>query len=504
MSDLKSAKLQGKITEQAFNDYPYELLEKRELLEMSYVFCLWKNPEFYDDYADINPHNDLITYDGQFFFDIGMAMKELNVKVIDDASLHSFLKDDEVMLEKFKRKNGYKAFQTMKKIISTDNMEAYYDALIKHNVMLQLHKKGFNIINNLEKFSKMTTSQIYSYFEYQLDNTFLNRGSGVTIEDLTITDEFLRKCDEGEAKGLSYGEFAPLLNYHTLGLHKSNVTVFAGYSSTGKSSFAVHTYLMSILNAGEAVSIVANEMNIEAWQHIILATVLSQKFNYFNLPRQKQKTGGWSEEQWVEVRKAQKFINEEWKGRLKFVKIFDYSVEDVKRVFKKLAKLGYGYGIYDTFKAENAASGNVAGELVEASKQLLQVAEKEDIGIIITMQLAIHTENQRYLSGNTLSNSKAVKEVASEMILMRELWNDEYTGEKFDVKPWRNRYDKVKKKLTKDKEFFELDKSKNYRILFLDKTRNGDRGITILYQFDGAWNKWTEIGYCNVSHINRQ
>ena len=78
------SKLQGKVNDQVLIDYPYELLEKRELLEMSYVFCLWKNPEFYDEYADINPHNDLITFDGQFFFDIGYAMKELKVKVIDD------------------------------------------------------------------------------------------------------------------------------------------------------------------------------------------------------------------------------------------------------------------------------------------------------------------------------------------------------------------------------------------------------------------------------------
>ena len=504
MSDLKQSKLKGKIIDSAYEQFPYELLEKRELLEMTYVFSLWKNPEFYDDFADINPHQDLITYDGQFFFGIGQAMKDLNVKVIDDASLHSFLKDDEQLLEQFKRKNGYKAFQTMKKVISTDNMEAYYDALIKHNVMLQLHKKGFNIVGNLERFSKMTTSQIYDYFEYQLDNTFLNRGSGAVVEDFYIDDEFVKSCDLGIEKGLDYSSTAPLLNYHTLGIHRSNVMIFGGYSGIGKSSFVISTYVMPILDAGEGITIIANEMNINAWKHLFLATVLSQKIKYFGLTRKKQKTGGFNPEQRMKIAEAQEYINTHYKGKIKFVKIFDYSVEDVKRIIKKMSKLGFKYALYDTFKAENSASANTAGELIEASKQLLQVAEKEEVGIIITMQLAIHTENQRYLTGGTLSASKAVKEVVSELVLMRKLWDDEYKGEKYDIKPWRNRYDKVKKKLTKDIEYFELDKTKKYRVLFLDKTRNDDDDITILYQFDGAWNVWREIGYCNVSHINRQ
>ena len=183
------------------------------------------------------------------------------------------------------------------------------------------------------------------------------------------------------------------------------------------------------------------------------------------------------------VKKAQKYIDENYKGRLKFAKIYDYSTEDVKRVFKKMSKQGFKYGCYDTFKATDASSGNVTGELIESSKQLLQVAEKEDICIIITMQLAIYMENQRYLTAATLSGSKAVKEVVSELVLMRKLWDDEYSNGKYDVKPWRNRRDKITGKLTKDKEYFELDPNKRYRIVFLDKTRNDDDDITVLYQF---------------------
>lgn len=202
------------------------------------------------------------------------------------------------------------------------------------------------------------------------------------------------------------------------------------------------------------------------------------------------------------ILQAQAYVNEHYKGRIKFAKIFDYSIDDVKRIIRKQAKLGFAYSLYDTFKASNAASDKVTGELIEDSKQLLQVAEKEDISIVITMQLAIYLENVRYLTAATLSGAKAVKEVVSELILMRKLWEDEYSGEKYDVKPWRWMRDS-NGKVTGTKEFLTLDKDKKYRIMFLDKTRNDDDDICIISRFDGQWNQWKEIGYCTPMHQNR-
>lgn len=501
--DARCIKFEKKFDKDVLENYPFELLENRELLEMSYVFCMWKNPEFFNEYADINPSKDLITNDGRFFYDLGKSICGIGVKSIDDASIHAFLKEDKELLEQFNKKGGYKVFQTLRKVLSVDNMESYYENLIRHNMLMGLYKKGFAVIDNLSMLTKMTTSQIYDYFEYQLDNTFLNRGAGVKIEDLVIDDEFVDECDQGLEKGLSYASTAPLLNYHTLGVHRSNVMIFAGYSGTGKTSFVMNTYVMPILDAGEGITIVANEMNIKAWKHILLATVLSQKLKYFGLPRKKQKTGGFNAEQKAKIKEAQEYINKHYKGRIKFAKIYDYSIEDVKRVFKKMSKLGLKYGLFDTFKAEDSSAVNMTGELIEASKQLLQVAEKEDMGIIVTMQLAIHTENQRYLTAGTLSGAKGVKEVVSELVLMRKLWDDEFNKKSYDVKPWKNRRDPLTGKITDDKIYFELDESKRYRIMFLDKTRNDEEDICLLYQFDGAWNKWTEIGYCTVSHKNR-
>jgi hypothetical protein len=54
--------------------------------------------------------------------------------------------------------------------------------------------------------------------------------------------------------------------------------------------------------------------------------------------------------------------------------------------------------------------------------------------------------------------------------------------------------------LTVIKEYYIMDKDKKYLILFLDKTRNDEDKQTLLYHFDGKYNKWREVGYCTVFH----
>lgn len=478
--------------------YPEELTKSREEIEMQFVMTLWKNPEFYGDYeGQVDVRKDLLTSDGLFYYSLGKQLYNLNFKVFDEVTIFTHIKDSEALIDGFNRRGGMREINQMRAILNEENIESYFDQLCKNNMLMKLHDKGFNVLSEIKKFEKMTTSQLYDYFEYQLDNTFLNRGSGVKIEDLDITDNFLQDCHDGVAKGLSYGKYAPTLNYHTLGIHRSNVQIFAGFSGSGKSSFAIGIYVMSILDQDEGITIIANEMNLNAWRHILLITVLQMKFGYYKVTRKKLKTGNFTDEEWEMLRKGQEYINTEYKDKLKFAKIYDYSTNDVKRIIRKQAKLGYNYALYDTFKAENAASAQVTGELIEASKQLLQVAEKEDVGIIITMQLAIYMENTRYLTAQTLSNAKGVKEVVSELVLMRDLWEDEYQGEKYDVKPYKLVKNPLTGKRDGTREEIILDRDKRYKIVFLDKTRNDDGNVCVLFEFEGNWNKWKEIGYCN-------
>ena len=108
-----------------------------------------------------------------------------------------------------------------------------------------------------------------------------------------------------------------------------------------------------------------------------------------------------------------------------------------KKIIRKLSKLGYQAAIYDTLKVEDSFDRSTWEQLLIQSRQLFQLASKENIALVTTFQLALSTLNKRWLDAGCLSNGKQVKEVYSEMIYLRQIWDDEYTGEKHDCKAYR-------------------------------------------------------------------
>ena len=83
------------------------------------------------------------------------------------------------------------------------------------------------------------------------------------------------------------------------------------------------------------------------------------------------------------------------------------------------------------------------------------------------------------------------------MVYCRPLWDDEFPGEKFDVKPYQLKKDSSGK-YSNVRESVQLDRDKKYIIAFLDKTRNDDDKFQVLYEFNGRYNRWREKGYCSV------
>ena len=52
------------------NEFPKELVDGRESVEASFIFCLYKNPELFGDYLKLNEDDDetIKTEDGVFYF----------------------------------------------------------------------------------------------------------------------------------------------------------------------------------------------------------------------------------------------------------------------------------------------------------------------------------------------------------------------------------------------------------------------------------------------------
>lgn len=505
--------------------YTEELLKGRELIEGLVIGCLYKSPTLFTEYQSI-VSSDFLTEDAQFYYGLGKQMSERYTD-FDQATIELFINDNEIIKEGYKVRGGFNSIQEITKMVNVNAFEDYLDNLAKANLILKFYDEGIDVtkeiviegrkIKPLQLFKKMTAAEVKNFYEARINAINVsNIKQDVIIEDLMIDDDFIEDCKSGENLGASYAtvlnwineetgeeEFIsglPIMSYLTGGIHKSEVTLLGGYSGLGKSSITFTNILLPLVNQGNKCCIISNEQKSKAFKQLLLAYVCAAVFKNYKITRRKIQTWSFTDEELVTVNKAVNFINIQFAGKLKFIKIFDYNIETVGSFIKKLAiQDGFSYFMYDTFKAEDMAGSSVHGQMVEDSKYLFQIASKFDISVIITQQLALHTEGSvSWLNASVLSSSKAVKEVVSELYLMRRVYND------IELDP-KSKYYLNPHKLVKGadgkwtKEALELDKDKQYRLLFLDKTRNGEDSKCLILKFDGQYGIWHELGYVNPS-----
>lgn len=480
------------------SEYPKELTENRNSSEASFIFCLWKQPDLYDDYGNFNDNGDetLKTEEGIFYYSLGKQLYKQGYKSFDSVSIYSFLEDKPSVKKQYEKMGGYKTVEELRSLVDPENVDAYYDQIAKSNTLLMLYDKGFNIMPNIKKLIRMTNQEVYDYYDYLLNSISLNTGHDAEIQDLVIDEGYIAECDSGEELGLNYGKICRILNYMTMGLPLGEMTMLAGHSGAGKSSFVFETMVLPLAEQGIKTVIISNEQRIKSFKQLLLVHILTQDLNFWELTRKKIKTGHFTDKQKQMLESAIRISKEKYPN-IKFVKLFDTDMGKTKKIIRKLSKLGYQAVIYDTLKVEDNFDRSTWEHLLIQARQLFQLASKEGIALITTFQLALSTLNKRWLDAGCLANGKQVKEVYSEMIYIRHLWDDEYTDEKHDCKAYRLKKDEDGK-FTKVKEIIQLDKDKKYLVAFLDKTRNDEDKQTVLYEWNGRFNKWTEIGYCSI------
>lgn len=264
------------------------------------------------------------------------------------------------------------------------------------------------------------------------------------------------------------------------------------YIVTHNTSFIFENMVLPFAESGINVAIISNEMQSKAYKNMLLVHILTKEFNYWKITRKKLSLGHFNEEEIEMLRKAAAVTKEKY-SNIRFVKMFENDVSKTIQYIKRLARSGTKAIIWDTMKSDDGVDDNMWQSLLMNSRRIFNTVSKEQVAMICTFQLALHTTNQRWLDATCLSNSKQIKEVVSQAVFCRVVWADEYTGEKYDCNPYRRNRDNPK-----IKEPFIMDKDKKYMVLFLNKTRSDEDGQTLLYQWDGAWNRWIEIGFCTI------
>lgn len=472
--------------------------QDRDRLEASFIFCLWKNPTLFDDYREIDEKTLFVSRDAKFYYLLGKALRGTGLNSFDNLSIDNYLSTKPNIKSEYDGYGGWKEVEQMMNMVSEDNVASYYDQIAKKNYLISVCEKYDKAFSNITALNKLSSEDTYLLFDNINVASSLANSREVESSNLMITDNDIESWNKGEAVGVNYNKAFPLLNYTTLGLPKGDITLVTGHSGTGKTSF-VFRILLAIVQDGGKVAIISNEMQVTAYKHLLLVHVLTEelgKKEHFQVTRKKLKQGHWSAEEQAVIKEAQKIVNEKYGDKMQFVKLFDNNSSVVMREMKRLNRqFGINVFCWDTYKADDSMTTKMWEELLMNSRKVFNLVAKENWSLVLTFQLALYTTNQRYLDAGCLSNSKQIKEVVSEHLMLRKLWQDEYTGEKYDCKPYKWN-DKVKT-------FFTLDKDKMYIVVFIEKTRNDDNARCILYQWESTWNKWTEIGYCTIANDHK-
>lgn len=214
--------------------YPKELVKNRTIIEGNFIFCLWKDPELYGDYyKKINVNKDLLLDDSRFYYSIGLEMYNLEYESFDEATVAIYLENRETLKDGFDNRGGYQTVKEIIRILNEENVTTYYDELVRSNILLNLYDKGFNVEKDLDKLNKMTSDQIYDYYDYMLSNIMVNKVSHINTVDLTTGyEKWIESWDKGSGVGYRVG--FPMLNYHLAGIHKSNLILHLAGIGQGK------------------------------------------------------------------------------------------------------------------------------------------------------------------------------------------------------------------------------------------------------------------------------
>jgi len=417
--------------------------------------------------------------------------------VLDDITIGLYLEKHPKLKDKYDEYGGYDTIDRASSYVKSQNLDGYIEELKKWNCVLALARRGFPVGNRLSEFCDMTAEDIYNEYEAFLNDTFMNVESGIKSYDVTHgLDELIEELDEGLAIGLPYHDL-PLLSKETGGQYMGSITLMGGLSNVGKSTTARSATVPSIIKNKERIVIILNEDGIKKWQRELLVFVANNIIKE-NIQKHVVRDGNFSDDAKETLRKAANWLKEQTANHnITIIPFEKYSTKKAIKVIKKYASMGVKYFLLDTFKMDaGKVSDKTWLEMQQAMVEINDVVKPEvkNLHILITFQLAKGSAKQRFYTQDNIGMSKNIVDTASTCIMIRDLYEDEYTDEKRELKVYRPEGVNGRTKIP-----VKLDKDKHYQILFIIKNREGAANrYQIVIETDMSRNIIHEIGITNV------
>ena len=473
-----------------------KVVEYKLACEANVVSCIYKSPDIiYDTNLTLNDFsNNIWKVYYSIAHDIIMVEKK---NVLDDITVGLYLEKHPKLKAKYHEYGSYKTIQSAMGYVEIGNFDGYVDELRKWRAVIKLTKRGFPVKDRLSDYADMTSEEIYNEFEAFLNDTFVNINSDVKSYDICDgIHELIEELDTGVAMGLPYYDM-PTLTKETGGQYLGSITLLGGVSNAGKSTIARSTTIPSIIKMSERVVIMVNEDSLKKWQREMLVWVCNNILK-FDMQKHIVRDGKYSKEVKEKLHEAATWLEKKTENHMiTIIPFLQYQTSKAIKEIKKYAAMGVKYFVLDTFKMD---AGKISGQSwLEMQQSMVDIkdtvkAESLNVHILITFQLEKGSSVMRYYTQNNIGLAKNIVDVASTCIMIRDVFDDEYEGEKRALNVYRlegtNGRTKIRQKLEKDKK---------YQLFFIVKNQEGAaNSYQIVALHDKSRNIIEEIGITNV------
>lgn len=488
------------------------------------VACLWKDPNLFFE-TELRYENFYYNGWATIFF-VGWSLitdpKNVNKNAVlsDPQMIEDYLKQHNKIRRIWNEldANTFLSMQSASEVMTSENLFYFVERQNKIITFLRMHKEGLIELNEqaIKLCEDYSLDQVYQMYEAKLNDIFAN--TGFNIRSYGICDDIdlhIQQWDEGEAMGIPF-EGLPKFSEMIGGIPDAGVSLIGGVSNVGKSSLVRNCILPVLFPSPEEIEqkgyinksvIFLNEEGLSKWQREIMTWVINNvienktvgKFNKSIL-----RNGNFLKDSKVKhlIYEAKNWMMKNIPSEsMRFLPLEKFSTQEVIKLIKKYSCLGYKNFIIDTFKMDNTENtkidNNVRLQLVQNITHLYNIAKEDgkNVRIICTVQLSKASIFQRYLSQESLAESKNMVDPCSMGVFIRRVWDDELSGgsKQLMVYPYG--------KDANNSNPIPLSTDRNYILLFPIKTREGEVTRQGVASIDLGTNTLQEIGWTSVSPL---
>ena len=486
------------MAEKAINntDFEKEIESRRQLAESMYVASIYSDVDLYKRYPLEVSHFKKGT-EFWFYFMMAKKMIDSGYEVLDMLSVDEFIGNQRAKTQQlYEDWGGYDTITLLKDVIEPDNIEQQYYNVLKFSAIDNLYRSGFDVSKNWDEITHMNYNELKDYITAITSDVFANSelGNDRVVDIKSGLHDMLVQADKGVMRGYPYR--SKLLTKATHGMRRGEMTILAAKSGEGKSFLTTMLMLPTLIEYREPVLIICNEEDMAKWQREIITQIINEKIankdNRFSKGRFFE--GGFTDEEWEMLREAEEMFNEMIEDELvMFVNLTTFSMDKSIELIKKYSsKHDIRYYILDTLKLDNdIGSGTDMNNswlaLQQSSVKLYNTIKEGNRNSHILLTYQLNKQNTKRLTMESLGISKNIVDVASTVILARNLYPEEKKSDSGGIVVKNEEGSTVK-----------LNEDRDYMLLFLVKNRAGSTSGEIVLRTDKAYNMVKDIGVTQI------